>query len=111
MGFHAVDCDTVEKIIGRPIFVRNKKSRIALWEGRRVGVDESYKKDTIDFLQKTPARHLITFKEAPILPPRDYKPLRPRRINNHTWEDKRGLMMYAERPEIVHAAAWWSLNQ
>lgn len=91
LGFYVVDYDTIEKVIGRPTYVRNKvKSRIALWEGRRDEVAESYKKDTVEFFRKIPQCDLITFKEAAILPPRDYEPLRPRRINEHTWEDKRG---------------------
>ena len=36
LGFYAVDCDTVSRVLGRPTFVRNKvESQIALWEGRR----------------------------------------------------------------------------
>ena len=36
LGFYLVDYDTIERVIGRKTFVRNKvASRIALWEGRR----------------------------------------------------------------------------
>ena len=42
LGFYAVDHDTVEKVIGRPTYVRNKiQIQLALWEGRRAEVAES----------------------------------------------------------------------
>jgi hypothetical protein len=53
MGFFAVDCDTIEKIIGRPTYLRAKaKSQIALWEGKRDEVIESWKNDFIEFYKK-----------------------------------------------------------
>lgn len=91
LGFYVVDYDTIERVIGRETYVRNKvKSQIALWEGRRDEVVESYKKDTVEFYRKIDLCDLICFKEAPIVPPKDYEPLRPRRIDEKTWEDKEG---------------------
>lgn len=41
LGFYAVDCDTISRVIGRPTLVRNKvESQIAIWEGRRDDLDE-----------------------------------------------------------------------
>jgi len=91
LGFYVVDYDTIEKVIGRPTYVRNKvASRIALWEGRRDEVVESYKKDTVEFYQKIDLCDLICFKEAPIVPPKDYEPERPRKIGDGVWQDKAG---------------------
>jgi hypothetical protein len=62
LGFYVVDCDIVEKVIGRKTFVRNKiDSQLALWEGRREEVAESYEKDTVEFFKKIDCVDLITF--------------------------------------------------
>ena len=75
LGFYVVDYDIIEKVIGRPTFVRNKvASRIAFWEGRRDEVVESYKKDTVEFYRKVDVALIICFKEAPFVPPKDYQP-------------------------------------
>jgi len=93
LGFYVVDYDTIEQVIGHPTYVRNKvASQIALWEGRRAEVVESYKKDTVEFYRKIDLCDLICFKEAPLVPPKDYEPLRPRRIDEKTWEDKQGRL-------------------
>jgi len=91
LGFYVVDYDTIEQVLGRETYVRNKiKTRIALWEGRRDEVAESLKKDTVEFYRKMDLCDLICFKEAALLPPKDYEPLRPRRVDEKTWEDKHG---------------------
>ena len=100
LGFYVVDCDTVEKVIGRKTYVRNKiEMQIALWEGRRDEVAESVKKDTVEFFRKIDCVDLLTFKEAPVLPPKDYQPEAPRRIDEGTWEGKDGR---------VYKASWLS---
>ena len=91
LGFYLVDYDVIEHVIGRPTYVRNKvRSTIALWEGRRDEVVESYKQDTVEFYRKIDACDLITFKEAPVVPPRDYEPERPEKIADDAWKDKQG---------------------
>jgi len=91
LGLYVVDCDTVERVIGRKTYVRNKiAQRIAFWEGRRQEVVESLKKDTVEFFRKIDCVDLITFKEAPLVPPRDYEPRAPRRIDDETWQDEEG---------------------
>ena len=100
LGFYVVDCDTVEKVIGRKTYVRNKiEFQLAIWDGRRDEVAESVKKDTVEFFQKIDCVDLLTFKEAPILPPKNYEPEAPRQIDKETWEDKRGR---------VYKASWLS---
>jgi hypothetical protein len=91
LGFYVVDCDTIERVIGRKTYVRNKVgSQVAFWEGRRDEVVESYKHDTVEFYERIDCADLICFKEAPIVPPRDYEPRPPRRIDDDTWRDDEG---------------------
>jgi hypothetical protein len=92
LGFYLVDCDTIERVIGHKTYVRNKiAATLALWEGRRDEVVESYKKDTVEFYSKIDCADLITFKEAPVVPPKGYDPGEPpRRTSDDTWEDSDG---------------------
>ena len=91
LGFYVVDYDTIERVIGRKTYVRNKiETQIALWEGRRAEVVESYRRDTVEFYQKIELADLITFKEAPFVPPKDYDPDPPRRVSAETWEHRDG---------------------
>jgi len=91
LGFYVVDYDTIERVIGRKTYVRNKvETQIAFWEGRRDEVVESYQRDTVEFSQKVDVVDLITFKEAPRVPPKDYDPDPPRRVNEDTWEHRDG---------------------
>ena len=92
LGFYVVDYDTVERVIGRKTYVRNKVlSQLAFWAGRRDEVVESYKYDTVEFYRKIDLADLICFKEAPVVPPKGYKPENPpRRVADDVWEDDRG---------------------
>ncbi len=91
LGFYLVDCDTIEKVIGRQTYVRNNIARqIAFWEGRRDEVAESYKKDTVDFFRKVELCDIITAKEAAVLPPKDYEPPKVRKIADDKYEDEEG---------------------
>jgi uroporphyrinogen-III decarboxylase len=94
-GFYAIDHDTVEKIIGRPTYVRNKaKTRKALWEGRRDEVVQSYIEDSIDLFEKlSDVVDIINlFTELyPVLPPKGWKdPDPPKQIDDYTWKDSQG---------------------
>ncbi|MCP4645186.1 MAG: hypothetical protein GY851_32390 [bacterium] len=96
LGFYVVDHDIIEAVIGRETYVRNKiKTQIALWEGRRDEVVESYKEDTVEFFRKIDCCDIITFKEAPFVPPRDYEPPKVRRLDDATWEDEAGRIWKA----------------
>ena len=96
LGFYVVDYDTVEKVIGRKTFVRRKiDARIALWEGRRDEVVESYKRDTVEFYRKIDCADVICFKECPMVPPTDYEPLHPQKIDENTWRTNDGRVWRA----------------
>lgn len=98
LGFYAVDYDIIEKVIGRPTLVRNKiQIQIALWEGRRDELAESFKTDTVDFYRKIDCADVILPKEAPLLPPKDYEPDPPKKISEDRWEDREGR---------IYQAAW-----
>lgn len=100
LGFYAVDCDTVERVIGHPTYVRNKIGiQLALWDGRRDEVAESLKKDTVEFYRKIDCADILLPKEAQILPPKDYEPDPPRRIADDKWEDRRGRILQS----VAHA--------
>ncbi|MCS7181359.1 MAG: uroporphyrinogen decarboxylase family protein, partial [bacterium] len=91
IGFYVVDYDIIEKVIGRPTYVRNKvKTQIALWEGRRKEVAESYKNDSVDFFKKINCIDILTFKEAAFLPPKDYIPPKMIKIDEKTYKDENG---------------------
>ena len=98
LGFYAVDHDTVAKVIGRPTYVRNKiEMQVAIWEGRRDELVEGLKADAVEFYRKLDCADIILPKEAPLVPPRDYEPERPRRVGEDRWEDSRGRIWQAER--------------
>ena len=81
LGFYAVDHDTVERVIGRPTLVRNKvEIQIAIWEGRRDELVESYQRDSVEFYRKIDCADMILFKEAPLVPPAGYEPDPPKKI-------------------------------
>ncbi len=96
LGFYIVDYDIVEAVIGRKTYVRNKIAmHLAYWEGRRDEVVQSLKEDTVEFYRKIDCCDIITFKEAPIVPPRGYEPPRVRKLDDHTWEDETGCIWQA----------------
>lgn len=91
LGFYLADCDTIEKVIGRKTYVRNKiAQQIALWHGERDEVAESLKKDTVEFFQKIGLCDVICAKEACLLPPKDYQPEKVRQVSDQVWEDQAG---------------------
>ncbi len=96
LGFYCADCDTVEKVIGRKTYVRNKIGiQTALWEGRRDEVAQSLKEDSVEFYRKVDCVDLLTYKEAQNLPPKDYEPDPPRQISDDMWEDRQGRIYKA----------------
>jgi uroporphyrinogen-III decarboxylase len=96
LGFYVVDCDTIQRVIGRETYVRDKvRAQLALWDGRRDEVVESYKRDTVEFYRKLEVADVIAFKEAPIVPPRGYQPDPPQKIGDHLWRDRKGRVWKA----------------
>lgn len=94
MGMYAIDCDTVEKILGHETYVRNKaKTTLALWEGRRDEVVQSLKEDSVELFKKLDCIDIIIpYKEASILPPKTYEKPNIKKIDDNVWEDDRGTV-------------------
>lgn len=100
IGEFAVDFDTVEKIIGRPTYLRAKaKSKIAFWENRHDEVIESYIKDHIELHEKLEF-DIINFPMATwaIPLPSDDPP--PKKLDDNTWEDRAGRVF--KYSDITH---------
>jgi hypothetical protein len=97
IGEFAIDFDTIEKIIGRPTYLRAKaKSKVAFWENRHDEVIESYTKDHIELHEKL-GFDIINFPMATwaIPVPTDVPP--PKKLNANTWEDREGrVFKYSE---------------
>lgn len=97
IGEFAIDFDTIEKIIGRPTYLRAKaKSKVAFWENRHDEVIESYTKDHIELHEKL-GFDIINFPMATwaIPAPTDLPP--PKKLNANTWEDREGrVFKYSE---------------
>lgn len=94
-GEWAVDFDTVERIIGHETYYRAKaRSTLALWEGRRDEVVQSWKEDGIEFFRKMKSFDIINIAAmaSGIAPPKDYKYETPRRIDETTWEFSDGTV-------------------
>ena len=92
-GEFAVDYDTVSAVLGRDTFVRNKAdSMIALWEGRRAEVAQSWREDFIEFYRKMDCFDILNVcaMATGLLPPKDYQPEAPRKVDGETWEDREG---------------------
>ncbi len=100
IGEFAIDFDTIEKIIGRPTYLRAKaKSKIAFWENRHEEVIDSYIKDHIELHEKL-GFDIINFPMATwaIPLPSDEPP--PRKIDDNSWEDRAGRIF--KFSEITH---------
>lgn len=98
LGTYAIDCDIAEKILGHETYVRNKiKIQIALWEGRRNEVVQSLKEDSVELFKKLDCIDIIIpFKEAPILPPKNYSLPKIKKIDEKTWEVDGYTYRYSE---------------
>jgi len=93
IGFFAIDYDTVERVLGRPTYLRAKaKSQLAFWEGRRDEVVQSWKEDAIDLYHKLDVIDIVNVgaMASSVAPPRDYQPDPPERLDATTWRDGRG---------------------
>jgi hypothetical protein len=100
IGEFAVDFDTVEKIIGRPTYLRAKaKSKVAFWENRHDEVIDSYIKDHIELHEKL-GFDIINFPMATwaIPLPSDTPP--PKKLDETTWEDYAGRVF--KYSDITH---------
>ena len=94
-GEWAVDFDTVGKIIGRETYYRAKaRSAMALWEGRRDEVVQSWKEDSIEFFRKMDCFDIINVSAmaSSVAPPKDYDYEAPKKIDETTWEFRDGTV-------------------
>jgi len=92
-GEYAIDSDTTERIIGHETYLRAKaKTQIALWEGRRDEVVQSFKEDMVALYQKLDCIDIVNLmsEACGLVPPKDYIPEMPKKIAEDTWEDKEG---------------------
>ncbi|HON72369.1 MAG TPA: uroporphyrinogen decarboxylase family protein [bacterium] len=92
-GEYAIDYDTVEKILGHETYLRAKaKTQIAFWEVRRDEVAQSWREDLIELYRKLDFIDIINLAAmcTAILPPKDYIPEKPKRIDENTWEFEEG---------------------
>lgn len=88
IGFFAIDFDTVSRILGHETYLRAKaKSQIALWEGRRDEVVQSWREDLIALYRKLDFIDIINIGAMATAqaPPKDYVPPKVRKINDNTW--------------------------
>jgi len=98
-GEFAVDFDTVESVIGRRTHLRAKaRSQIALWEGRREEVVNSWRRDAVDFYRAVPQLDIVTFPMATWnAGPRGRRPPAPEQVDESTWRFEDGrVMKYSE---------------
>lgn len=106
IGMYAIDCDTVKKILGRDTYVRNKAGQtLALWEGRRDEVVQSLKEDSVELFNKLDCIDIvIPYKEASILPAKDYEVPKMKKIEDNVWEDEKGIIYkYSELSNEIGA--------
>lgn len=98
LGLYLVDHDTIEAIIGRSTYLRNRPAyQLALWDGRRDEMAESMKEDLTDLFRKLDCVDLLTFKEAQLLPPKgDVPEDPPRKTADGLYEDSRGNVWMIE---------------
>jgi len=105
LGFFAVDSDTAGRVLGRETYWRAKaKSRIALWEGRRDEVVQSWIEDAIELYRKLDLVDIVPVccEAAGLVPPKNYQPDPPRKIDDATWEDRQGcIYKYSEQTRDI----------
>ncbi len=92
-GEFSIDFDTVEKILGHETYLRAKaKSQIAFWEGRRDEVVQSWKEDTVQLFGKLDCIDIVNLSAmaSSIVPPANYQPDSPKKIDPSTWIDADG---------------------
>ena len=94
--FFAIDCDTVEKLLGHETYLRAKaKSQIAFWEGKRDEVVESWKNDFIALHKKLDIIDIINMSPmtTAYAPQKGFKPEVPKKKDATTWEFKNGTIL------------------
>lgn len=93
LGFYAIDFDTVERVLGHETYLRSKaKTQIALWEGRRAEVVQSWIEDTVALFRKLDVLDVVNLaaEASGLVPPQDYEPEAVRQVDDETWEARDG---------------------
>lgn len=113
-GEFSIDFDTAEKVLGHETYLRAKaKSQIAFWEGRRDEVVQSWKEDTVELYRKLDCIDIVNASSmaSSLVPPADYDPDPPKKIDDSTWMDSRGrvykLSQATHDITIVHDPNMW----
>lgn len=101
MGEFAFDHKLIEHYTGKPSYWRpfsNAKAQIAIWQGRRDEVVESWK-EAVVFLAEKLEHDIIPVQLAPS----KYKPIvAPRQISPDTWQDDNGNQWkYSAQTEAI----------
>jgi hypothetical protein len=100
IGEYAIDCDTVEKVIGHETFLRAKaKSQIAFWEGRREEVAQSWREDFVELHKRLPIFDIanLAAQASTMLPPAGAERTRYKKLNDVTYELENGdIYRYSE---------------
>jgi len=113
-GEFAIDFDTVERTLGHETYVRAKaKSQIAFWEGRRDEVVQSWKEDGVALFRELDFLDIILVNALSFgrVPPADYDPDPPRRLDESTWEDREGRILKLSEATmditVIHDPKMW----
>ena len=89
IGEYAIDCDTVERVIGHETFLRAKaKCQVAFWDGRRDEVAQSWREDIVELHRKLPVFDVVNLaaQATTLLPPGGAPPVRYRKPDEVTYE-------------------------
>ncbi len=100
IGEYAVDCDTVERVIGHETYLRAKaKSQIALWEGRRSEVVQSWREDLVELHKRLPVFDIVNLasQATTILPPAGLERMSYKKLDDVTYKLSNGdVYLYSE---------------
>ncbi|MCD6408204.1 hypothetical protein J7L87_04050 [bacterium] len=86
-GEWGIDHHITEKVIGRKTYWRNRKEQtLALWDGRRDEVVDSWKEDLVELILK------LDHDLVPVCfcPSKNIEKAKIRKIDDETWEDENG---------------------
>ncbi|MHB0913123.1 MAG: uroporphyrinogen decarboxylase family protein [Armatimonadota bacterium] len=88
IGEYAIDSDTVERILGHETYLRAKaKTRLALWEGRRDEVAQSWREDLAELHRKLPIFDIVNLAAdcTALLPPAGAERAKYKKIDDSTY--------------------------
>ena len=92
LATYVIDCDIIEKVIGRKTLIRDKAGQqIAFWEGRRDEVAASMIDDLVDLFNALDIFDVIALRKMAHVPAKGHHPEGPREIGEGLWENKNGV--------------------